>query len=613
MSGNKTYATIGHSNKLRSNILGMYGMGTSTSTDLKKGESIELLEEQDLQKGGKRAQIGEVRLWAGQKWVKHSEGWVHVHEKSGKATLEKPGGAREAAGEHHISHYKEHMDRHTRESSTHEGTQSHSEKRKEIVDSLKKEVSGGEDEGVKEAKRRISEDYTSDELDSKHEEHTQGKASSNEGSDEHKFHSDMLDHIEKTRSERKQQNEKVEKNSPFVTLSSGKKLSTLDSGGAYKYREFTPEDHDEAAKHFFKDAEKFKSEGRMLFYRNMMDRGYSHEQKAKEKRADAHNKKKKEEESNPPGYESWHTKNMNDNLKHAHDSHKEEVAQEVLGDKTKDLASAPKEKHKEIADKLYNKIDFDEKHNGYNSTSKTFNKKGGRKAKPGDAIPNAEAKRQELSDKIKKLHEQGFDPNKRQDFISSKDSSKSNSGLSKQIWSTKSKKPIYDGEHPDYHTVGGDNSYTSEEHKEIANYHRGMSDANGSKIKMSSGKAADELRDSVQKHAQLAKFHDKMSDTKSKHGSEKKSESKEINRAEVAVQVQGIGLEKGVSHSFLKKVDEKRKTVYLELKDSRGGDYHQSLQQKVNKLEQYLNSVGYQLDISGEYAGTMFQPGHPDY
>lgn len=67
-----------------------------------------------LEKGGKRAQNGEVRMWGKDKWVKHEDGWVNV-SKTGKATLERPGGKREAAGEHHISHHNTHIERHRRE------------------------------------------------------------------------------------------------------------------------------------------------------------------------------------------------------------------------------------------------------------------------------------------------------------------------------------------------------------------------------------------------------------------------------------------------------------------------------------------------------------------
>lgn len=72
-----------------------------------------------LEKGGKRAQNGEVRMWGKDKWVKHEEGWVNV-SKTGKATLERPGGKREAAGEHHVAHHNTHIERHGREGGVHD-------------------------------------------------------------------------------------------------------------------------------------------------------------------------------------------------------------------------------------------------------------------------------------------------------------------------------------------------------------------------------------------------------------------------------------------------------------------------------------------------------------
>lgn len=88
-----------------------------------------------LEKGGKRATIGEVRTWGGEKWVKHQDGWVHVHPTTSKATLEKPGGKRETASEDHTKHYKEHIDRHDRESLTKQG-----QKQAELMDEGYSEV-----------------------------------------------------------------------------------------------------------------------------------------------------------------------------------------------------------------------------------------------------------------------------------------------------------------------------------------------------------------------------------------------------------------------------------------------------------------------------------------
>lgn len=67
-----------------------------------------------LEKGGKRATIGEVRTWGNEKWVKHQDGWVHVHPKTEKATIEKPGGKREEASEKHKNHYKHHIGLHSK-------------------------------------------------------------------------------------------------------------------------------------------------------------------------------------------------------------------------------------------------------------------------------------------------------------------------------------------------------------------------------------------------------------------------------------------------------------------------------------------------------------------
>lgn len=65
--------------------------------------------EELLEKGGKKAFIGEVRTYSGQKWVKHQDGWVHVSEKGGKHILERPGGKREEANEFHVAHAITHL------------------------------------------------------------------------------------------------------------------------------------------------------------------------------------------------------------------------------------------------------------------------------------------------------------------------------------------------------------------------------------------------------------------------------------------------------------------------------------------------------------------------
>lgn len=68
-----------------------------------------------LEKGGKRAMIGEVRTYAGQKWVKHSDGWVHVSDK-GKTKLHANDGKMSEGTEDHTKHFNTHVERHTRES-----------------------------------------------------------------------------------------------------------------------------------------------------------------------------------------------------------------------------------------------------------------------------------------------------------------------------------------------------------------------------------------------------------------------------------------------------------------------------------------------------------------
>lgn len=65
-------------------------------------------QEDSLEKGGKKAFIGEVRNYGGQDWVKHHDGWVLVHP-SGKHLLERPGGKREPASKEHIDHAVFHL------------------------------------------------------------------------------------------------------------------------------------------------------------------------------------------------------------------------------------------------------------------------------------------------------------------------------------------------------------------------------------------------------------------------------------------------------------------------------------------------------------------------
>lgn len=86
--------------QINNNIVKSYGVTASSN---------------ELQKGGKRATIGEVRTWGSEKWVKHADGWVHVHPTTSKATIEKPGGKREQASEEHVNHYKSHIGRNEKE------------------------------------------------------------------------------------------------------------------------------------------------------------------------------------------------------------------------------------------------------------------------------------------------------------------------------------------------------------------------------------------------------------------------------------------------------------------------------------------------------------------
>lgn len=63
----------------------------------------------ELIEKGKKAEVGEVRIWSGEKWIRHQDGWVHISKK-GTATLERPGGKRERAENHHIEHYKKYSE-----------------------------------------------------------------------------------------------------------------------------------------------------------------------------------------------------------------------------------------------------------------------------------------------------------------------------------------------------------------------------------------------------------------------------------------------------------------------------------------------------------------------
>lgn len=64
----------------------------------------------DLLEKGKVAPIGEVRTWSGQQYVKHAEGWVHVHPTTGKVSvLPTSGTVRKLDGtDEHKSHFEKH-------------------------------------------------------------------------------------------------------------------------------------------------------------------------------------------------------------------------------------------------------------------------------------------------------------------------------------------------------------------------------------------------------------------------------------------------------------------------------------------------------------------------
>jgi hypothetical protein len=78
-----------------------------------------------LEKGGKKAVVGETRYWNGGKdaWVRHEEGWVHVH-KDGKSHRFEPNknkGVYEKAQDHHVEFAVPHLEKHLREKASSEG------------------------------------------------------------------------------------------------------------------------------------------------------------------------------------------------------------------------------------------------------------------------------------------------------------------------------------------------------------------------------------------------------------------------------------------------------------------------------------------------------------
>lgn len=126
--------------KSESQTQDFFGTNVHQQQSLQKAHLLQSFQSENtpydlLEKGGKRATIGEVRTWGNEKWVKHQDGWVHVHPKTGKATIEKPGGKRETASEEHIQHHKIHIDRKDRESLTKQG-----QKQAELMDEGYSEV-----------------------------------------------------------------------------------------------------------------------------------------------------------------------------------------------------------------------------------------------------------------------------------------------------------------------------------------------------------------------------------------------------------------------------------------------------------------------------------------
>lgn len=122
--------------KMRQNVSSIYTSGHS----LQKSETTTLESTQvteSFEKGGKRAEIGEVRTWGKEQWVKHQDGWVHIHPKTGKATLERPGGKREPASDHHTSHHKEFMSKHESKSGEGKGNRTSKREFNNLSDAIK--------------------------------------------------------------------------------------------------------------------------------------------------------------------------------------------------------------------------------------------------------------------------------------------------------------------------------------------------------------------------------------------------------------------------------------------------------------------------------------------
>ena len=89
-------------NNIQNNLRNLYRDQIEKSQQTTLENSVESLFEK-----GKKAEIGEIRVYGGVQYVKHAEGWVYA-KKDGSHGIERPGGKRETAGEHHITHHKEH-------------------------------------------------------------------------------------------------------------------------------------------------------------------------------------------------------------------------------------------------------------------------------------------------------------------------------------------------------------------------------------------------------------------------------------------------------------------------------------------------------------------------
>ncbi len=65
----------------------------------------------DFIEKGRGAQIGEIRTWGGEQYVKHADGWVHIHKKTGKVSvLPTSGPVRKIDGnDDHKAHYSKHI------------------------------------------------------------------------------------------------------------------------------------------------------------------------------------------------------------------------------------------------------------------------------------------------------------------------------------------------------------------------------------------------------------------------------------------------------------------------------------------------------------------------